>query len=351
MFVRTRGGSATVRAALKRSQHPRAAIRLFSEPAAALPTGEVGNRPSAFVTHQGSQYYQWPQEYDVKAERAAKKAKANRVAEWAPVPTPNAEGYKGLSLYEVCADYLIKNGPTKINDMWFHIKSKGMVATRRELRCWVDQDYVNKLDRMHDKQRVDPMPWETRDRWVDMMQVCRRWRYRSRGAKKKRLKKNLRDEGSLDNKEIVIPRKLPLVCMPNPSPLDAGDEEQLVFDLNPYRRTELIAAHRERMERRRHDEQQQRFASEPNDVDDPDKWWYQVLDGDWYYKHAYEGPVTTAELKALLASGEINNKTRVWNFVKLRFWQPAGGQAELSNRKSLPQSDEGGQAKLADAAD
>jgi len=288
---------------------------------AALPT-KVTKRPTAFVTDQGSQYYQWQQEYNRQDERKQLREKAERMAQWAPIPTPNEEHFKDLSLYEVCANYIVQNGPTKVNTMWKHIKGKGMVATRKELRCWIDQDYQRKLDRMLEKQKVDPMPWETQTRWQDMMMVSRRWRYRWKGIKKKRLKRNLQDEGSMDNPETNIPRRLPLVCMPNPTPLDIDDHD-LVFDLNPYRRHELVQDLREKMEMR-----DTELEEEYNVTEDPNLWWYQVKDPLWHYQHKFLGPITTEKLVSLFHEAkekpyeerEIVRATRVWNFVHLEFW-------------------------------
>jgi len=282
----------------------------------------VVKRPSAFVTDQGSQYYQWPQEYNRENERREIREKAERMAQWAPIPTPNETGFKGLSLYEVCANYIVQNGPTKVNTMWKYIKGKGMVSTRKELRCWIDQDYQRKLDRALEKQKVDPMPWETQTRWHDMMMVSRRWRYRWKGIKKKRLKRNLSGEGSMDSPDVHIPRRLPLVCMPNPTPMDIDDHD-LVFDLNPYRRQELIQELREKMDMR-----DSAFDNEYNVTEDPNLWWYQVQDPEWYYQHKFSGPITTEELVKLFHEPkdqpyhkrEIVFSTRVWNFVLLEFW-------------------------------
>jgi len=248
--------------------------------------------------------------------------KAERMAQWAPIPTPNEESYKGLSLYEVCANYIIQNGPTKVNTMWAHIKKKGMVSTRRELRCWIDQNYQQKLDKMLEKQKVDPMPWETMTRWHDMMMVSRRWRYRWKGLKKKRLKKNLGKEGSLDNPDFYIPRRLPLIVMPNPTPLDVDDHD-LVFDLNPYRRQELVQDLREKMEMR-----DKALDEDYNVAEDPNMWWYQIKDPKWHYQHKISDPVTTGELVRIFNEAkampyderDIVRSTRVWNFVHLEYW-------------------------------
>jgi len=309
---------------------------------APLPT-KVTKRPTAFVTDQGSQYYQWPQEYNRQDETRKIREKAERMAQWAPIPTPNEEHFKGLNLYEVCANYIVKNGPTKVNTMWKYIKSKGMVSTRKELRCWIDEGYQRKLDKMLDKLKVDPMPWETQTRWHDMMMVSRRWRYRWKGVKKKRLKRNLSNEGSMDIPDLEIPRRLPLVCMPNPTPMDIDDHD-LVFDLNPYRRRDLVQDLREKMEMR-----DSTLDEEYNVAEDPNMWWYQVKDPEWHYQHKFLGPVTTEELVKIFHEGkekpydkrDIVFSTRVWNFVHMEFWTRLRDVEQLKHHISKKKIDEG----------